>query len=604
MNKPSSKIKNVLSSLPDQPGVYIMKNSQSTIIYIGKAKSLKKRVSTYFHKNVEDPKVKALLNNISDIEYIVTDSEIEALILESTLIKKHKPKYNISLKDDKRYPYIAITLSEEYPRIIYTRKLIKNKDKYFGPYTDAKAAKSIVSIINDTFKLKECKKKLPLSSQVRPCINYGIKRCSGVCQGIISRKEYREIIDRVIQFLEGDIVPVNNWLNKNMTEFSDNQEYEKAAKIRDIIFDIQKITEKQKVYTPIGKDQDYIGVLNQGDEAIVILFEFRNGVLLGRKIYIFENTEYYDPGEIIRTFMIRHYDESKIPPRIITQFPINGKKLITELFGKKSSRKIGISFPRTRDEKGIIKMLQNNLNIITAERNSYIIHQDKETGLNEISKILNMNKIPEIIECFDISNLQGKNPVASMVRFKNGIPEKSNYRRYRIKTYDSPNDPGMIHEAVGRRLQYLLNENLDLPDLIVIDGGKGQLNRALEIKDTLEIDLNIISIAKQFEEIYTESSKMPVRLDKSSPALKIIQNIRDEAHRFAINYHRKLRDKDTDKSILSSIPDIGTKRKQLLLKHFKDIKKLKKATIDEINAVPGIGVNTAKAVYEHFNSNN
>ncbi|MBN2401338.1 MAG: excinuclease ABC subunit UvrC [Spirochaetes bacterium] len=605
MNGQSQKLKDKAAKAPDDPGVYLMKDASGNIIYVGKALSLRKRISSYFQnipkKTERDPKVGILIRHIQDFEYVITDSEIEALILESTLIKKHKPKYNVRLKDDKRYPYIAVTLSEFYPRIIITRKLIKNNDRYFGPYTDAGAARSIVSTINTIFKFRLCKKKLPLKSNERPCLNYQMEKCSGLCMGKTSRKEYMLIVNNAINFLEGKIQPVINELNNIMKKYSQDLKYEKAAQIRDIIFNMRKTVETQKVYSTVGTDKDYIAVQIQDNEAVIIIFEFRNGILLGRKISVFENIEFSDKAEILKSFIIDYYKDTHPPSRIICDTSVRENDLVEKYLTKNSSKKIHLSVAKTSEDRNIIKLIQKNLDVIAADRTATKISIDKMKGLLELKDALILKSLPEVMECFDISNTQGKNAVASMVRFKEGIPDKPNYRRYKIKAYDSPNDPAMIHEAVARRLQQVLNDEKDMPDLIVIDGGKTQLGRALEVKKALDANIAIISIAKRFEEIFTEHSNKPVILEKTSPGLKIIQNIRDEAHRFAIEYHKKLRSKDLIKSVMQDIPDIGEKKAKLLLKHIGSVDKIREASLKDLCNLPGIGKKTAQIIYEYFN---
>ncbi len=604
MHKHLQKLKNKAATAPDEPGVYLMKDLSGNIIYVGKALSLRKRVSSYFQKISQktdrDPKLRILVRHINDFEYVITDSEIEALILENTFIKKHKPKYNIRLKDDKRYPYIAVTLSENYPRVIITRKILKNNDRYFGPYTDSGAARSIVSTINTIFKFRLCKRQLPLKSDERPCLNFQMQKCSGICRGKTTKEEYMQIVNNAINFLEGKIQPVINELNDLMAKYSEEQKYENAAQIRDIIYNIRKISETQKVYSTIGTDKDFIALQIQGSEAVIIIFEFRNGVLLGRKISVFENIEYSDNAEILKSFIIDYYKNIQPPSKIICENHVKDVDLAEQFLTKNSSKKIKISVPKTSEERKIIKMIHKNLDVIVVDRLAAQITKDKRKGLLELKNVLMLKSLPEIIECFDISNIQGKNAVASLVRFKEGVPDKSNYRRYKIKAYDSPNDPAMIHEAVARRLSQLLNDEKELPDLIVIDGGKGQLGRALEVKEALDIDVTIISIAKRLEEIFTELSNEPVILDKTSPALKIIQNIRDEAHRFAIEYHKKLRSKDFIKSVMNDIPNIGEKKKTLLLKHLGSVEKIKSASLEELSALPGIGKKTAQMIYDFF----
>ena len=598
MNK--TRINRLTPGLPQNPGVYLMKDDKNEIIYIGKAASIKKRVSSYFSSKKYDPKTSVLVKHISDIEYIITDSEIEALILESNLIKKHKPKYNIRLKDDKKYPYIAVTLSDGFPMVIFTRKLKNTGYKYFGPYTDAKAARNIISMINSIFKLKSCKKKLPLKKNERPCLNFQMKKCSGLCTNEITINEYRSLIDNAVKFLEGNIDPVLSDLNSSMNDYSKKLMFEKASNIRDIIFDIQKVSGSQKVSVPSGMDQDYLGLSIQYSEAILIQFEFRKGVLIGRKIHFFDNIKYSEPRDILKSFIIDFYKKSEIPGRIICSYRIDDREIIEKYLSDKSSKRVVLTVPESNDDRGIINMIQKNIDIIAAERNSENITGNIKQGLKELQEIFKMDTEPGVIECFDISNIQGKHAVASMVSFINGEPDKKNYRRYKIKGYDSPNDPGMIHEVVARRLQYLLNEDLSMPHLIVVDGGKTQLSRAMEVSSSLELPVKIISIAKQFEEIYFSISEKPIKLPVTSMALKIIQNIRDEAHRFAVTYHRKLRDTDFAKSELEKIPGIGSKTKDLLFIHFKSIDNIKNASIEKLKDVPGIGSKSAEIIYGYF----
>lgn len=597
----NTKIKTILSNLTNKPGVYLMKDINNEIIYIGKAKSLKKRVSTYFQKKDNDLKTKILVKNITDLEYIITNSEIEALLLEENLIKKYKPKYNIQLKDDKRYPYISVTLSEKYPRLLLTRKVGNKKNRYFGPFTDSKAAKNNIELINKIFKLKTCNKKLPLKNNERPCLNYQIKKCNGVCTKKINSKEYNKQINNAILFLEGKINPVIKNLQEKMKDYSKTEEYEKAAEIRDIIFDIQKISQKQNVSIPIAINQDFIATSIFNSEAIVVLFEYREGLLIGRKISNFNNINWYDKNDIIKKFILEYYSYNKSPNKIITQITISDKEIIENYLTDKYSKKVTISRPISQSEKSIINMIQKNIDVIISDRKYQDVHSDKQIAITNLQKILNMEKPPIKIICFDISNTQGTNSVASMVSFFNGIPDKNNYRKFKIRGYDSPNDPGMIHEAVSRRIQYLLNENIELPDLIVIDGGITQLGRAKEAARNFDADVKIISLAKKREEIFYDVKKPPIIVDNDSPSLHILQNLRDESHRFAITYHRKLRKKELFSSELDKIPDIGEKTKKKILKKLKSIDNIKNCSIDELCKIDGIGSKTAEKIYYTFN---
>ena len=602
MEKNLPETRPLTARIPDKPGVYLMKDAGGEIIYIGKASSLKKRVSSYFNKPGADIKTRVLVKNIADIDFIVTDSEVEALMLESTLIKKHTPRFNIRLKDDKRYPYIAITMGEEYPRAVFTRRLDRDGDRYFGPYTDAGAARQVLSMINRTFKLKTCKKEIPLKPGERPCLNYQMNRCSGVCTGRTSREEYLAIVDSAVKFLEGGTEPVIADLRAMMERYAAAMEYEKAARIRDILTDISTMSQEQKVYAPVGMDTDLMDIATGRDEALLLLFEYRQGSLTAKKIFLFDRVEYSTPGEILRGFLVDHYGRNEVPSRVVVPRDIDDRGAVESFMRTRSPRKISLTIPRGPEDKAIMRLIRKNLDIATAERAALKVSRDMGKGMDELRAALRLDRPPEIMECFDISNTGGKQAVASMVRFRGGSPEKKSYRRYRIKTFDQPNDPGMIHEAVGRRIQHLINEGLELPDLIVVDGGRGQLSRALEIKEAFGIDTRFVSLAKRFEEIYTNPAAEPLRLPASSPALKILQRLRDEAHRFAVTYHRLLRDRKSGASIIDGIPGIGAKKKNLLLKHLNEPMKVKTMALPELEAIPGLGQKTARSVYDHFHS--
>ncbi len=519
----------------------MMKDSGGLVIYVGKAARLKKRVSSYFQKKIQDRKTEVLVRNISDLEYIVTDSEMEALILESNLVKRHKPRFNIRLKDDKRFPFIAVTMGEEYPRVIYTRRIGDRTSRYFGPYTDARAARAMAYMVSSIFKLRTCRKELPLKKGERPCLNHQMRRCSGACTGHISREEYMELVDNAIHFLEGNIEPVLAGMNRAMRAHSEKMDFEKAARIRDIIFDVQRMSERQLVSIGMGQDQDYLNVGIFGAEALLVLFEFRKGVLLGRKINVFGNTDLSEPRDIIRTFILDYYQHADIPGRIITDYSVEDREVIEDFLTARASKKVQISQPGTGDDRGILDMIKKNIDILAAERQAARAGQDMEAGMALLKEALELESLPEEIVCFDISNLQGTDAVASMVSFRGGYPDRANYRRFRIRGHEGPNDPAMIHEAVARRIQHLANEGLPMPDLMVIDGGPTQLTRAMEAAANFEAGVKIVSLAKRFEEIYFSPKEEPLRLDKNSPALKLLQALRDEAHRFAITYHRNIR---------------------------------------------------------------
>ncbi len=586
--------------MPGEPGVYLMKDAAGEVIYVGKASSLKKRVSSYFTGADRDVKTTVLVKNAADLDYIITDTEIEALILENNLIKKHKPRFNIRLKDDKRYPYIAVTLGEEYPRVIFTRRMKNSADRYFGPYTDAQAARKLVWLINSTFKLKTCSRKIPLKEGERPCLNYQMKRCHGQCLGEISAEEYREIVLGAVKFLEGDVEPVLERLRGLMREHSEKYEYEKAARLRDVVDDIVRLTGAQKMDLASIADQDYLGISLRHGEAVVLLFEFRRGIMLGRKIRVFDNVEYSTPAEVIRLFIVEYYAGSEAPSRIITPMRVEDIELLEHYLESRYCRKVNVDQAVSKDDKAVLRLIERNLDVIISERSISRLAGDTEKGLGDLGETLGLQGPPGAIECFDISNIQGTHAVASMVRFQDGLPDRSRYRRYRIRGYEKADDPGMIHEAVGRRLQRFLNENDDPPDLIVIDGGRTQLSRAREAAAALGVNIPIVSLAKKFEEIYLEPGKPPIRLPGESMALKILTRIRDEAHRFAVNYHRNLRDRKGVQSQLDEVPGVGESRRRILFRYFRSIENLRSAGIEELSVVPGIGKETARAVHDFF----
>ncbi len=587
------KIKN----LPSQSGVYLFINQKKEIIYIGKASSLKKRVASYFQKNL-DAKTRVLVSNIADIDVIVTQSEIEALLLESSLIKKHKPKYNIQQKDDKRFPYIAITLHEKFPRVIFTRKLFANGDRYYGPYTDAHAARKTVALLNKTFKLKTCTRDIPLKQHERPCLNHQMGRCQGVCTGVVTEDEYRKVIDTVMQFLDGKIDPVLENLTALMNAYAHAMRFESAAKVRDMIFDIQKMLQTQHVVTPLGQNQDYIGITTHKDEAYILVFQFRHGSLTGKRIFVYNNAEYTNRSLLTSQFIVEYYEHNEPPHAIVIPLMIEDRHIVEEYLTSKTTQPVHIVIPKTDHEKAVMQMLHKNLDLVIAQK----ISPTWQKALFELQEVLQLPTLPVDIECFDISNIQGTYAVASMVHFTDGMPNKKEYRRYRIRAYTKPDDPGMIHEVIGRRLQHLLNEGLPLPDLLVIDGGKGQLSRAVEAMQALECSVPIIALAKRLEEIYFPQGSDPLRLPATSFALKILQSIRDEAHRFAITYHRNLRDTHMTASILDHIHGVGVQYKKKLLQSFDTIEHIKQSDAAAIAQQAKIPLTVAQKIYDFFHN--
>ncbi|HPJ13884.1 MAG TPA: excinuclease ABC subunit UvrC [Spirochaetota bacterium] len=593
----------LLKDTPDEPGVYLLKDGTGNIFYIGKAKSLKKRLSSYFNNKNDGSKSVFLGGRTDSFEFIATENELEALILEETLIKKHRPRFNVRMKDDKSYPYIAVT-DEEYPRIIYSRSINRKSHKYFGPYADSSAARNVLELAHNIFKIRRCAKKLPLKKNERPCINYQIGKCSGVCTGKISREEYISRVNEAANFIGGQTDEIIKRLKLQMDKYSSETLFEKAAEIRNIIFDIQRISQKQNVIASSAYDIDYIAVSVIEEEAVLLLFEFRSGALSGRKVFIYENTEFINEAEIYERFLFDHYAQNdSLPHKIILKDRLNSSQLFQKMLSDKKN-KIRISSAKSDDERSVIKIMSKNIDLIRTERESKKILSDKSRALAELARVLNTTRMIRTMTCFDISNFQGKDSVASMSCFLNGYPDKKGYRKFKIRGYESANDPGMIHEAVSRYLQNIINESLELPDLIVIDGGPTQLTRAIEAASALKTDVMIISIAKRNEEIYTSPDAPPIVLPKESQALQIIQSIRDESHRFGVKYHREIRSRRIISSPFDKIKGIGKDKKALLLKNYGSAKNAALAEAEEIAVKLNISKEKAQKIKELLLSDN
>ena len=609
-----------LKKLPDSPGVYIMKNSEGEIIYIGKAVSLKNRVRQYFQNSRKDsPKVAAMVSHIAEFEYILTDTEMEALILECNLIKKHKPKYNILLKDDKHYPYIKITVNEEYPRILITRKMIKDGSKYFGPYIDSYAVKETIDAVKNIYPLRSCSQQIKYGKVVsRPCLNYQIKRCLAPCQGNIKREDYMNIVKDIILLLSGKDGELIEKLKEKMQEESEKLNFEAAAATRDKIISIQKIQQKQKIISSSFEDEDVFAAFKGIDECCMEVFFIRSGKLLGRENFFFDNIE--DDEDIISQFLLRFYEERDyIPKKIIIQDEIPNMEEIEEYLSQKKGAKVYIHTPKKGEKVKLIKMAEKNAESAIEQR-KFKMDKERESSkgaLDEIAAILELKNYPKRIEAFDISNIQGTDPVASMVVFEDGKPKNKDYRRFKIKTVEGPNDYKSMEEVIRRRFERGLREREELqkkeinytegkfsvfPDLIMMDGGGGQVNIALKVLNELNISIPVCGMVKDEKHrtrglIYNNNE---AEIYKESNAFKLIARIQDEAHRFAITYHRSLRSKSIVSSVLDEIEGIGPKRKRELLKYYKTIDAIRKAPIEDLKKVEGMNEKSAEAVYNYF----
>ena len=614
-----------IKNLPDKPGVYLMKNSLGEVIYVGKAKVLKNRVKSYFQKSKNhSEKVKVMVKNIAEFEYIVTDSEMEALILECNLIKKYSPKYNILLKDDKFYPFIKITVNDDYPRVFVTRRFAKDGGKYFGPYTNGSAVYETLDLIYKIFPLRNCKLVIKENGEkVRPCLNYHIKKCLGPCGGHISKEEYGKMINDIIDILSGKETYITKMLKSDMEKAAEELEFEKAASLRDKILSINAIAEKQKIFKTMEGDEDFINIEQDEKDSCIQVFFSRDGKVIGREHFIFENTANEGIGEIIEDFIGSFYGGTAKIPKTIYVPQIDNFDLLEEYLTIKRGSKVWIKVPQKGQKKEMLEMVKNNARI-TLEKFKDKYLKDKEINrisLLELQDLLELEECPQRIEAYDISNIQGVDSVGTMIVFEEGRAKNSDYRRFKIKTVKGANDYDSMREMLTRRFNHGLDEikaiqqrDLKLsagkfstfPDLIMMDGGKGQVNVALEVLQSLNIDIPVCGLVKDDKHqtrgiIYNNNELI---INKGSNLMQLIRRIQDEVHRFAITYHRSLRDKRTLHSVLDDIPYVGEKRRRALLVKFGSIDNIKKASMQELLETQSIDKKSAESIYNYFNGNN
>ena len=587
-----------LQMLPELPGVYLMKDAKGKIIYVGKAIVLKNRVRQYFQSSKNhSPKVRAMVANIADLDTIIVASEVEALILECNLIKKHHPRYNISLKDDKSYPYVKVTMAEDYPRVLITRRHIKDGSRYFGPYTDVGALHESLKLIKRLFPLRSCRRMAD-----RPCLEYHIKRCLAPCQNKISVAEYLSMIQTVCLFLEGRTDVMEKELTAQMQAAAAEYKFEAAGRIRDRLLAIKKITEKQRIVTAAG-DQDAIG-LAVGDYGVcATVLVIRGGKMIGAEHFLLRNIEDESEENLLSAFLSQYYHQAtSLPREVLMPVPVNDAELLGKWLSEQRGLKVQLIVPRRGDKFDVVNLAAENARKYLKE--SAEAKQMSEEGgikaMEELGHYLHLTVPPRRMECFDISHNQGSETVASMVVFENGHPQKAAYRRFKIKSAEGkPDDFKSMREVTTRRYGKIAAE--ELPNLIVIDGGLGQLSSALSvIRGAGHHDVPVVGLAKQHELIFVEGSSEPIELPRHSQALYLIQRIRDEAHRFAITYHRKLRRKRNLTSVLDNIVGIGAKRRQLLWEHYGQLGKIKNATVDDLASIKGMTRESAQAVYNFF----
>lgn len=609
---------NKLESLPTQSGVYIFRNKSKDPIYVGKAVNLRARVRNYFADPATlIPRTRAMVENAVDLDYIVTGSELEALILESNLIKQYRPKYNVRIKDDKRYPWLKLTYGDDFPRITVVRQPRKDGHRYFGPFPKSYSMRQTLKLIHSIFRLRACKLVINEGEKAcpRPCLEYDMKRCDAPCVGLISQDDYRKICDHIALFLQGRMEDVIKGLQSRMEILSGEMRFEEAAAVRDQMKAVRDIQEKQSIYTPDMADQDILGTQSYGDTAVVAVFITRRGKLIGREKYRLDGTEETSPGEILSVFIRQHYTQPDlVPHEIWLPLEIPEAPALSEWLTGMKGRKVELLVPKIGDKRRMVLMAEENaqfhLQQELVKKNPALGKMPQ--GLFELQSVLGLEKLPLRMEAYDISNISGTDAVGSMVVFKNGYPSKSDYRKFKIKSVEGINDFASMKEIVGRRMKYLLPDRGGMPeargmdqcpDVILIDGGVGQLHSALEaIRETLGEDkplpFFIFGLAKRWEEIVLPGKKETLLLPLESKALHILQSIRDEAHRFAITYHRQLRGKKLSGSVLDELPGIGDKRKMMLLRRYGSVEELKSASLAELKDIPGLGSRLAEELYD------
>ncbi len=601
-------LKEKLSRLPAQSGVYILKDQVGEVLYVGKAKSLRSRVRSYFQKGVASPKTRMLQERIGDFEVYITSNEVEAMILESNLIKKHQPPFNIRLKDDKTYPYLKVTLQEGFPRIIKTRQFRRDGARYFGPYTSVEAVNRTLKWLLRLFPLRTCKRKITAGEKwERACLNYHIKKCLGPCIGAVDPQEYRQWVEKVILFLEGKQEELLEQVENNMQKAALNQEYEQAAEYRDALLAMEKVRERQEVVWKGDEEKDILGLAREGDRSCIQVFQIRHGRLLGREHFFLEGTGERTSGEIVTAFMQQYYLGSRGAPReiILPEAP-EERELIENWLNKEAEHRVVLTVPQKGKKFRLLKLARENAEYQLEQEN--LMEEEKrkkeEKDLKQLKNALGLETFPEIIEGYDISNIGGEEAVGSMVVFVHGRPAGERYRRYKIRTVEGSNDVAMMGEVLERRLERLKNGGGTTPDLILIDGGKGQVNRVHSVLEKFNFEeIPLIGLAKKEEEIVFPGQKEGLRLDLGNRGLQLLQKVRDEAHRFALGYHRRLRLRSMTHSLLEDIPGIGPKKRKALLDHFGSLAALRQANVRELSKVPGINKKTGERIRDWFQEN-
>jgi excinuclease ABC subunit C len=614
-----------LKKLPRKPGVYIMRDDKDVILYVGKAINLHNRVRSYFRENIgRGPAIDQMVSLIARFEYIVTDSELEALVLENNLIKENSPKYNTLLKDDKTYPYIKVTVGEDYPRILFSRTMKKDKSRYFGPYTSAAAVKDTIELLNKLYQLRTCNRVLPRDIGIeRPCLNYHIKQCLAPCQGYVSKEEYRQQVAGALEFLNGNYSPILKDLEEKMKKAAEAMEFEDAARYRDLLSSVRQVSQKQKITEGVGEDKDILALYQDETEAVVQVFFVRDGKLIGREHYYMTHVPENNKPAILQDFVKQFYAGTPFIPReLMLQYEIEDAELIEKWLSERKGSRVYLKVPKIGSKEKLVELAAQNAKLVLSQDREKLKREEGRTigAVKEISDLLQLPLTGTArMEAYDISNINGFENVGSMVVYEKGKPKRSDYRKFKIKSVSGPDDYACMREVLTRRFRHGMEESRELeeqemdqeygsftkfPDLILMDGGRGQVNIALSVLEELEIDIPVCGMVKDDNHrtrgLYYHNIELPI--DTHSEGFKLITRIQDEAHRFAIEYHRSLRSKTQVRSVLDDIPGVGPARRKALMRHFKSLEEIRQATVEDLMEIPEMNERTAQEIVAFFAS--
>ena len=614
-----------LKKLPRKPGVYIMRDDKDVILYVGKAINLHNRVRSYFRENIgRGPAIDQMVSLIARFEYIVTDSELEALVLENNLIKENSPKYNTLLKDDKTYPYIKVTVGEDYPRILFSRTMKKDKSRYFGPYTSAAAVKDTIELLNKLYQLRTCNRVLPRDIGIeRPCLNYHIKQCLAPCQGYVSKEEYRQQVAGALEFLNGNYSPILKDLEEKMKKAAEAMEFEDAARYRDLLSSVRQVSQKQKITEGVGEDKDILALYQDETEAVVQVFFVRDGKLIGREHYYMTHVPENNKPAILQDFVKQFYAGTPFIPReLMLQYEIEDAELIEKWLSERKGSRVYLKVPKIGSKEKLVELAAQNAKLVLSQDREKLKREEGRTigAVKEISDLLQLPLTGTArMEAYDISNINGFENVGSMVVYEKGKPKRSDYRKFKIKSVSGPDDYACMREVLTRRFRHGMEESRELeeqemdqeygsftkfPDLILMDGGRGQVNIALSVLEELGIDIPVCGMVKDDKHrtrgLYYHNIELPI--DTHSEGFKLITRIQDEAHRFAIEYHRSLRSKTQVRSVLDDIPGVGPARRKALMRHFKSLEEIRQATVEDLMEIPEMNERTAQEIVAFFAS--